>query len=252
MGYGEEHSRSENGRQADDAVRYVTTPKHIQDVPEKAGNGDEVIIAYKPAETVKVADMEAVAGTGAHIRFALVADRDDLLVFLGTLLAQGGDFVFLDPSLPVPKRFADSVRTAPKKPARRKTPQKKAEPAVSDTGMKETEKPEKRKPAGRDTSGKAVTAEKKTSDGDGKKEKPEKNGAPSDEVEIGMNRPLPPADGETAETEKPVKAKARTGRSGKKAGEKPEEQPGEKKDGSNGEFSGAKAYWEKARAKCGL
>ena len=232
------------------SITYVTTPKHMQEAPAYATEADTVIIAYKPAETVKVAEMEALTETGADIRFAEVADRDDLLVFLGTVLAREDmEFVFLDPSLPVPKRFAGNVKTAGKKTVRRKTAPKKND--AEETVEKE-EKPktaEKKAPVKKASAESVPAEEKKPAPLRKKAEKTaEKPSSGIKEAGTGKNKPELPEDTETAEKkENPVKKKTSAGKSRVKKEEKPEETPTEK-----GEFSGAKAFWEKAREKCGI
>lgn len=227
-------------------ITYVTTPKHMQEAPAYATEADTVIIAYKPAETVRVAEMEAVTETGADIRFAEVADRDDLLVFLGAVLAQGDmEFVFLDPTLPVPKRFAGNVKTTGKKTVRRKTAQKKNDAEETVKKEENLKTAEKKAPVKKASTESTPAGEKKPAPRRKKAEKTaEKPSSGIEESGIGMNKPEPPEDTETAEKkENPVKKKTSAGKNKMKK----EETPAEK-----GEFSGAKAFWEKAREKCGI
>ena len=161
--------------------RYITTPKYIQAVPENVDGNDAVIVVYRPSDTVKIADIKALADRGAVIAYTEVADRDDFLIFLGMTIPNGGEFVFLDPSLPVPKRFESVIRTGAKKPARKKSPAKKE--TAEREKAEDAAKPEAEKPA--DTPAKkrrsAAKAETPATE--------EPSGA--EDIEIGMNRPEP-------------------------------------------------------------
>lgn len=110
---------------------YFSTTKSLTDHQATLSEGDGLLVFYKENESIKMGDLAKLISSGSvPTQCEPVENRDDMLVLLGAHLAQTEDKVtFLDPSIPIPKRYADRI-ILPKAKAARKRKTKKA--ATSD------------------------------------------------------------------------------------------------------------------------
>lgn len=109
----------------------IATVKTIKALPAPSAM-DRVRILYKDTDSIRIDDiadlLETVQKAGAVLSLDKFEDRNDMLVLLGAFLQASEDEVLLvDPTLPVPRRFAGRVTKA-EKPAPPKK-KKKAKPA---------------------------------------------------------------------------------------------------------------------------
>ena len=113
---------------------YISTVKTLPEIPE-LNEEDSLYILYKNTETVKMADVEVLCNIPAEKCFEEFEDRNDMLVVFGIILSQlkeDEDFILVDNTLPVPKRFENHVRklakqtrTSKKKSTVKRTTKKK-------------------------------------------------------------------------------------------------------------------------------
>lgn len=130
---------------------YVATAKSLGQVADVGGLSpiDQVVIFYKETDTCKIGEMTGLVGLPCKVQFFEMADRDDMLIQLGGLFVSTDDeLVYLDSSIPVPKKYADRVsldgKQKPKKPSRRTTKKSDSTKSVkkADSEEKLEEKPE--------------------------------------------------------------------------------------------------------------
>jgi hypothetical protein len=103
---------------------YITTTKLIGSIPDELEENSSVSIFYKAGESLKIDDVEKLLRVPADISFEESAGREDMLVAIGMKLATNERICYIDPSLPVPKRFEDNIVVLGKKAARKKTVRK--------------------------------------------------------------------------------------------------------------------------------
>lgn len=121
-------------------MKYFVTAKSLPMLKDLLGqtsspleDSDQVIVFYKASDTVK---MEDVAMLWRFLpELVETDDRDDMLIYLGGWFVQNDDSVtILDPTIPVPKMYADRVTCLkPKAPARSRSKgsrKKQVEPNV--------------------------------------------------------------------------------------------------------------------------
>ena len=102
---------------------YVTTSQKTGELPDTMDPGDTVILFGKATDVFHVEEVQHLLSLPTRtVEFTTVKDREDMLVCLGALLSGHPQdrFLFLDPSLPVPARYASQVQTV-KKTARKRS-----------------------------------------------------------------------------------------------------------------------------------
>ena len=102
---------------------YVTTSQKTGELPDTMDPGDTVILFGKATDVFHVEEVQHLLSLPTRtVEFTTVKDREDMLVCLGALLSGHPQdrFLFLDPSLPVPARYASQVQTV-KKAARKRS-----------------------------------------------------------------------------------------------------------------------------------
>ena len=102
---------------------YVTTSQKTGELPDTMDPGDAVILFGKATDIFHVEEVQHLLSLPTRmVEFTTVKDREDMLVCLGALLSGHPQdrFLFLDPSLPVPARYASQVQTV-KKAARKRS-----------------------------------------------------------------------------------------------------------------------------------
>ena len=102
---------------------YVTTSQKTGELPDTMDPGDTVILFGKATDIFHVEEVQHLLSLPTRmVEFTTVKDREDMLVCLGALLSGHPQdrFLFLDPSLPVPARYASQVQTV-KKAARKRS-----------------------------------------------------------------------------------------------------------------------------------
>ena len=121
-------------------MKYFVTAKSLPMLKDLLGQtssplegSDQVIVFYKASDTVKMEDVAMLQQFLSEL--VETDDRDDMLIYLGGWFVQNDDLVtILDPTIPVPKMYADRVTCLKQKaPARSrsKSPRKKpVEPKV--------------------------------------------------------------------------------------------------------------------------
>ena len=102
---------------------YVTTSQKTGELPDTMDPADTVILFGKATDIFHVEEVQHLLSLPTRmVEFTTVKDREDMLVCLGALLSGHPQdrFLFLDPSLPVPARYASQVQTV-KKAARKRS-----------------------------------------------------------------------------------------------------------------------------------
>ena len=102
---------------------YVTTSQKTGELPDTMDPSDTVILFGKAMDIFHVEEVQHLLSLPTRtVEFTTVKDREDMLVCLGALLSGHPQdrFLFLDPSLPVPARYASQVQTV-KKTARKRS-----------------------------------------------------------------------------------------------------------------------------------
>lgn len=134
-------------------MKYFVTAKSLPMLKDLLGqisspleDSDQVIVFYKASDTVKMEDVAMLQRFLPEL--VETDDRDDMLIYLGGWFVQNDDSVtILDPTIPVPKMYADRVTCLkPKAPARSRSKgsrKKQVEPKVPDVeSVAEASKPQ--------------------------------------------------------------------------------------------------------------
>lgn len=96
---------------------YITTTKFLGSLSVMSnlqdGDVSSVLVFYKENETVKMSEIAGlVSNNSVNVELVEVFDRDDMLILLGGWFVNHDDTVtLLDSTIPVPKRYADRVKT---------------------------------------------------------------------------------------------------------------------------------------------
>lgn len=118
---------------------YITTTKNLDAVPVDALAEDVLLVFYHAADTLKACDVDSLLQKEISVKFVLVADRDDMMFSLGQMISGEDSVTYLDGSIPVPKRFADKITVV--KPAKqvRTSSRRSAKKPASAPAQQETE-----------------------------------------------------------------------------------------------------------------
>lgn len=96
---------------------YITTTKFLGSLPiiseVKESETSSVLLFYKENDTVKLSEIaNLIVNKNVDIELVEVSDRDDMLIVLGGWFVNHDDNVMLlDSTIPVPKRYADRIKT---------------------------------------------------------------------------------------------------------------------------------------------
>lgn len=98
---------------------YVSTVKSIGNVPDKdilAKQSDSrIVLFYNDSEMLKVSDVGALYEKSSHVDLIAIADRDDMLISIGMMLAEvtgssDSKLIFLDDTISVPKKYENKIQ----------------------------------------------------------------------------------------------------------------------------------------------
>lgn len=106
---------------------YISDKKTFPEVSGKLKEGDEVYLLCKPAESFSFQDVESFLSCPASIHLSPCCNREEQLIFIGTILASCEKCTILDPTVAVPSVFAEKVLKPAKIPAKKRSPRKKKE-----------------------------------------------------------------------------------------------------------------------------
>ena len=123
---------------------YVTTSQKTGELPDTMDPSDTVILFGKAMDIFHVEEVQHLLSLPTRtVEFTTVKDREDMLVCLGALLSGHPQdrFLFLDPSLPVPARYASQVQTV-KKTARKRSRKSTSSGRTADKPNPAAAKPE--------------------------------------------------------------------------------------------------------------
>lgn len=123
---------------------YVTTSQKTGELPDTMDPSDTVILFGKATDIFHVEEVQHLLSLPTRtVEFTTVKDREDMLVCLGALLSGHPQdrFLFLDPSLPVPARYASQVQTV-KKAARKRSRKNTSSGRTADKPNPAAAKPE--------------------------------------------------------------------------------------------------------------
>lgn len=123
---------------------YVTTSQKTGELPDTMDPADTVILFGKATDIFHVEEVQHLLSLPTRmVEFTTVKDREDMLVCLGALLSGHPQdrFLFLDPSLPVPARYASQVQTV-KKTARKRSRKSTSSGRTADKPNPAAAKPE--------------------------------------------------------------------------------------------------------------
>lgn len=124
---------------------YCTTTKMLKELPGTIEAGDMVTVFCKETDAFRYAEVNALLACPAKVTMEPVAGKDDMLVCLGAVIASAENCTILDPSIPVPIRFADRVKAAKavKRTTRKTRTQRNPAREEADTFSKTEEDPKK-------------------------------------------------------------------------------------------------------------